>query len=204
MSDQLESFQMWARAQIVSSISWPVSFVTVSGLTAFIDLSEPSLPVLWLLGLVMGGITALSSGLVVKRQISRPWKWAIVNFLGIPFSLTVAYLVFPFLMSPTGFAAAGICTGLITSIAQSLALERQHSKIVPLISGTFSWALAFLFGYFLMVQEAPGTFAFIPSDFFTVMLLGWGVAGPFLLILLLGFSPISSERASAGAGVRFN
>ena len=204
MSEQLGSFQLWARAQIASSISWPISFVTVSSLAAFIDLSEPSLPILWLMSLVMGGITALSSGLIVRRQISSKWQWAIANFIGIPFSLTIAYLIYPFATSPTGFTAAGFCSGLITSATQSLALKRGHSKMVPLISGTLGWAFAFLFGYLLVVQESIGTFVFMPSDFFSALLLGWGVSGPFLMILLLGLSPLSHDRASPSPGIRFN
>jgi hypothetical protein len=166
MSEQVASFQLWARAQIVGSISWPLSFVAVSSLAAFIDVSEPSLPILWLLGLVMGGITALSCGLIVRRQISDSRKWAIANLIGIPLSLTVAYLIFPFATSPTGFAFVGLCSGLIIGAVQSLALKRQHSKIYPLISGTLGWALAFLFGYFLVVQQSIEIFVFTPSDFF--------------------------------------
>ncbi len=198
------SFQLWARAQIVSSISWPVSFVAVSSLAGFIDFSEPSLPILWLLGSMMGAITAISSGLVVKRQISDTRKWAIANLFGIPLSLTVAYLVFPFAVSPARFAAVGLCSGFITSVVQALALDREVNKVVPLICGTFSWALAFLFGYMLVVQGPIQVFAFMPYIFFSALLLGWGVSGPVLLILFLGLSPISKERISSGPGVRFN
>ena len=204
MSAQLENFELWARAQIVASISWPVSFLTISSLASVMDLSHPTLPILWLLGLGMGGITALSSGLVVKRQISGTRQWAVANFVGIPVSLTFAYLTFPFVGSPLGFAAVGLCSGLITSAAQSLALKQGHSKVAPLITGTFGWALAFLFGYLLVVQGLMVTFVFMPSDFFSALLLGWGVSGPFFLIMFLGLSPLSRERTSSGSGIRFN
>jgi len=204
MLDHLKSFQLWALAQIVSSLSWPISFMTVSSLAAFVDLSEPSLPILWLLGFVMGWITVLTSGLFVGRQISSKWKWAIANFVGIPVSLTVAYLIFPFATSPSRFAAVGILSGLIASAAQSLSLNRQHSKIVPLICGALGWGLAFLFGYILVMQESTATFLLTPRDFFNTLLLGWGVSGPILLILFLGLSPMSHDRTSSGPGITYN
>ncbi|HKJ62558.1 MAG TPA: hypothetical protein VKA94_11310 [Hyphomicrobiales bacterium] len=204
MFNKLEGFQLWAMAQIVGSLSWPVSFVTVSSLAVFIDLSEPSLPIIWLLGFVMGGITALSSGLFVRRQISGPWKWAIANFVGIPVSLTVAYLIFPFATSPFRFATVGFCSGLLASGAQSLALKRGQGRVAPLVSGAFGWAFAFLFGYLLVVKEPTATFVLMPSDFFSVLLLGWGASGPVLLILLIGLSPLSHDRTSSGSGITYN
>jgi len=204
MFDKLKGFQLWAMAQIVGSLSWPISFVAVSSLGVFIDLSEPSLPIIWLLGLVMGGITVLSSGLFVKHQISGAWKWMIANFVGIPVSLTVAYMIFPFATSLSGFTAAGLCSGLIAGAAQSFALDRGYSRIVPLISGTLGWGLAFLFGYLLVVKESATTFVLMPSNFFSALLLGWGASGPVLLILLIGLSPLSHDRTSSGSGITYN
>ena len=204
MSEQLRSFQLWAQAHIVSSLSWPVSFLIVSSLAAFIDLSKPTLPILWLLGVTMGGITTLSSSLIVRHQIAGTWKWAIANIVGIPFSLTVAYLLYPFTTSLLGFAATGFCSGLITSMTQSLAIKRQYSKIAPLISGTLGWALAFLFGYLLVMQDPTVTFVFMPNNFFRALLLGWGVSAPILLILYVGLSPMSHDKPSSGTGISYN
>lgn len=204
MFDQLESFQSWALAQIVGSLSWPISFMAVSSLGVFIDLSEPSLPIVWPLGLIMGGITALSSSLLVKDQISNTWKWATANMVGITAALTAAYLIFPFVTSPIGFAATGFCSGLIAGAAQSLALERQNSKIIPLMTGGLGWAAAFLFGYLLVVKESTATLMLMPSDFFSALLLGWGVSGPVLLILLIGLFPSSRDKTSSGSGISYN
>ena len=163
MFDRLESFQMWALAQIVASLSWPVSFMAVSSLGMFTDLSEPSLPIIWLLGSVMGIITTLFSGLFVKHQISHTWKWIIANIVGIPLSLTAAYLIFPFTNSLSEFAAVGLFSGLIAGAAQSLSIERQYSKAVPMISGSVGWALAFIFGYLLVVKETTSIFTLMPN-----------------------------------------
>ena len=203
MFDQSESFQSWAMAQVVGSLSWPISFMTVSSLAVFIDLSEPSLPIIWLLGLVMGGITAISSSLFIRHQISGTWKWVIANIIGIPVSLTVAYLIFPFATSSIGFAAIGLCSGLIAGAAQTLALKQQYSRIVPLISGALGWASAFLFGYLLVMQEPTATFGLMPSDFFSALLLGWGTSGPVLLVLLIGLSPLSYDKTSSEEGTTF-
>lgn len=204
MFDQLKGFQLWAMAQIVSSLSWPVSFMTVSSLAVFINLSEPSLPIIWLLGCVMGGITALSSSLFVRRQISGTGVWMIANFIGIPASLTVAYLIFPFTNSLLEFAFVGFCSGLIAGAAQSLALKRGYSKIVPSISGALGWAFAFLFGYLLVVKDSTATLTLIATDFFSALLLGWGASGPVLLILLIGLSPLSRDKTTSGSGITYN
>ena len=204
MFDRLESFQMWAMAQIVGSLSWPVSFMSVSSIAVFIDLSEPSLPIIWLLGMVMGIIITLFSGLFVRHQISRAWKWTTANFIGIPISLTAAYLIFPFTNSLLEFTALGLFSGLIAGTAQSLSIKQQYSKIVPLVSGSLGWAFAFLFGYLLVVKETPAIFALMPSDFFSALLLGWGASGPVLLILYVGLSPMSHDRTSSGSGITYN
>jgi len=204
MFDRLESFQMWALAQIVGSLSWPVSFMAVSSLGMFTDISEPSLPVIWLLGLVMGVITTLFSGLFVRHQISRTWKWIVANLVGIPISLTAAYLIFPFTNSLFEFGAIGLFSGLIAGAAQSFSIERQYSKIVPMISGSLGWAIAFLFGYLLVVKQTTSIFALMPSDFFSALLLGWGASGPVLLILYVGLSPVSKDRISSGSGITYN
>jgi hypothetical protein len=204
IAEELESMESWTRVCIVASLSWPVSYLTVASLTAVIDLSKPSMPILWLIGLVMGGVTAISGGIIVRRQLSSSRKWVLANVLGIPFSLTVAYLMSPFAMSPIAFAAVGLCSGLLTSTAQSLALQRGHSKVYPLLSGTVTWALAFLLGYMLLVQKSKGTIVFMPGAFFSALLLGWGVTGLVLLILLLGLSPLSHDRALPNPGIKFN
>ena len=204
MFDQLKSFQLWAMAQIVGSLSWPISFMAVSSLATFIDLSEPSLPIIWLLGCVMGGITALSSSLFIRHQISGTWKWVIANCVGIPVSLTVAYLLFPFVTSAFGFAAVGLCAGLLASAAQSLTVEREHSRIIPLICGALGWSLAFLFGYLMVVQNSTVTPVLMPSDFFSALLLGWGASGPVLLILLIGLLPLSRDKTSSGSGITYD
>lgn len=204
MSDQLKSFQFWAMAQIVGSLSWPVSFLTVSSLATFVDLSEPSLPIMWLLGLVMGGVTALSGSLFIRSQLSGTWVWVLVNLVGIPASLTFAYLIFPFAASPFSFTALGLFSGLIAGAAQSLALKRGLSKIAPIISGTLGWALAFLFGYLLVVKEPLAAAVLMPSDFFSALLLGWGSSAPVLMILLVGLSPLSHDRTSTGSGITYD
>lgn len=65
-------------------------------------------------------------------------------------------------------------SGLIAGAAQSLSIDRQYSKIVPMISASLGWALAFLFGYLLVVKESTSTFVLMPNDFFSALLLGWG------------------------------
>ena len=204
MFEQLKGFQLWAMAQIVGSLSWPISFMAVSSLGVFMDLSEPSLFIIWILGFVMGGITALSSSLFIRHQISAPWKWVTANTFGIPLSLTVASLIYPFTASPFGFATAGLCSGLIAGIAQSLAIKREYSKVAPLISGALGWALAFLFGYLLVVQDPTVTVALMPNDFFRALLLGWGSSGPVLLIMLIGLSPLSKDKTTSGSGITYN
>ena len=204
MPRQIRDIQLWAHTQIIGSLSWPISYIVVASLAAFIDLREPSLPILWLMGLIMGGVTALVSGLIVKRQISSVSKWWLVNLVGIPISLTAAYEVLTIESSPAGFVAAGMCSGLIASTAHSISLKRQHSKVGPLISGTFCWTLAFIFGSLLVGQKNGQHFSLMPSDFFTVLLLGWGFTGPLLLLMLIVLSPLSHERASLGPGIRFN
>lgn len=203
MFHQLESFQSWAMAQIVGSLSWPISFVTVSSLAVFIDLSEPSLPIVWLLGLVMGSITTLSNSLLIRHQISGTWKWVLANIIGMPVALTVSYLLFSFAISPFGFAALGFCSGLIAGGAQSLALNRGYSKFIPLISGALGWATAFLFGYLLVMQEPTATFRLMPSDFFSALLLGWGISGPVLLVVFIGLSPLSRKKPSSRSGISY-
>jgi len=54
------------------------------------------------------------------------------------------------------------------------------------------------------VKEPTATFALMPNDFFSALLLGWGASGPVLLILLIGLSPLSHDRTASGSGITYN
>jgi hypothetical protein len=203
MSSLFSSLNVWMRAQIVASFSWPISIALLGLFGTFLNQNEPTLLTLSFIGLVAGATTALNCGLYVESMTPRISTWVLVNLVGSPLSLIASYVVFLVESSPAGLVAGGLCSGLIMSAFHCLALERHHSRAGPLISGAFCWTLAFLIGS-QMIERRAGLYpSLVPGDFYTAFLLGWCISGTFLMLMLIFLSPVPRYGSSFERNIRW-
>ena len=194
MSKILNGFDFWFRFQLVSAMNWTISCVVVGIIGALLNQKVLTTSYLLYLGLIAAGVISLVSGFILRKRISSLWAWALVNIIGIPISLNIAYRIYAVKTSPAGLLIAGLCSGLFVGALHSLALDHQENKTGLLLSSAFSWTLAFYWGSLLFEQGIGSNLTVIENDFFTILLIGWGVAVVFQLLMLLLFLPIPRKN----------